>query len=207
MCFSSSVSFATAGLLAIIGALTLRQVKNRHQVMFALVPLLFAIQQATEGMVWLSFTHPLFIPWQAVATRVYLFFAQVVWPAWMPFALLMIEKKAGARWRLQILGVVGVVVSGLLGASLVLYNVVPQIACNNISYIRDLPYDIGSASFLIYAIPTLLPFFVSSMPYMWLFGALVTGALGASYWFWYHAAGSVWCFFAAALSAMIVLLI
>src|SRR6188768_3673276 len=59
----------------------------------ASIPLIFAVQQFTEGFLWLSLTSPRFAGLQSVATIVFLFFAQVVWPVWVPYAILKLEPK------------------------------------------------------------------------------------------------------------------
>ena len=62
MCFSASASFSAAALLLGIGALTLRSALATRQpraLLFAAIPILFAIQQLIEGVIWLTFTDEL----------------------------------------------------------------------------------------------------------------------------------------------------
>ena len=58
MCFSAAASLAAGGTLSVVGGLTLAKVKNKSELPFASIPLLFGIQQAIEGAVWLSFGSP-----------------------------------------------------------------------------------------------------------------------------------------------------
>jgi hypothetical protein len=53
MCFSPAASFATAGVTGLIGVLCLRRVRGPGDLPLAMVPLLFAAQQAIEGALWL----------------------------------------------------------------------------------------------------------------------------------------------------------
>ena len=54
MCFSATASFAAAGVLGTIGVATLRHVREPRSLLFASVPMLFAVHQFAEGMVWLG---------------------------------------------------------------------------------------------------------------------------------------------------------
>src|SRR5262249_3687551 len=54
MCFSAAASFSAAGLLGLAGIGTLAQVRKRIELPLAVTPLLFAAQQAIEGVLWLT---------------------------------------------------------------------------------------------------------------------------------------------------------
>ena len=54
MCFSATANFVGSAVLAGIGVATLREVKHRREILFASLPLLFAVHQFTEGWVWLG---------------------------------------------------------------------------------------------------------------------------------------------------------
>ena len=51
MCFSATASFSVGALLIGIGALTLKTAKHRREWPLAAIPLLFAIQQLSEGVI------------------------------------------------------------------------------------------------------------------------------------------------------------
>lgn len=55
MCFSATASFTASAVLGITGIATLRQVKFKSLIFLACLPLLFAIQQFNEGLIWLYF--------------------------------------------------------------------------------------------------------------------------------------------------------
>ena len=60
MCFSATASFAAAALLLGIGTLTLKSALAAHRqadLPFAAIPMLFALQQLIEGVIWLTFSH------------------------------------------------------------------------------------------------------------------------------------------------------
>ena len=50
MCFSAPASFIAGTALSAIGVAALRKTKSRSEVPFAMIPLLFGIQQVTEGV-------------------------------------------------------------------------------------------------------------------------------------------------------------
>ena len=60
MCFSATASFISGTALCAIGVATLKQTKASAEIPFALIPLLFGIQQLTEGaLVCLSVATPM----------------------------------------------------------------------------------------------------------------------------------------------------
>ena len=62
---------------------------------FAIIPLLFGIQQLTEGIIWLTFRHEAPVLKQII-TYVYSGFSHVLWPIYVPFAIGVMEA---VRWR------------------------------------------------------------------------------------------------------------
>lgn len=52
MCFSTTVNFAGSAALGAAGMATLAKVKHRLELLFAAMPLLFAIYQFIAGFVW-----------------------------------------------------------------------------------------------------------------------------------------------------------
>ena len=113
MCFAANVNFATAAIIGAVGVATLRHVKQPRAVLFAAIPLFFALHQATEGFVWLG-VHNIIRP-DAKGHLVFLFilYAQGVLPFLMPLAVVLMEPS-GPRRRV----VVGLT---MLGASLGVY--------------------------------------------------------------------------------------
>ncbi|MGL4543652.1 MAG: DUF6629 family protein, partial [Polymorphobacter sp.] len=54
MCFSATASFVASGVIGTVGVATLRHVREPRTLLFALLPMLFAAHQFTEGWVWLG---------------------------------------------------------------------------------------------------------------------------------------------------------
>ena len=54
MCFSATASVSAGAVLLGIGTLTLKAANRPREFPFAAIPMLFAIQQLSEGVIWLT---------------------------------------------------------------------------------------------------------------------------------------------------------
>ena len=52
MCFSANASFGAGVFLTSIGVIATKNISNKKQILFASIPILFGIQQITEGFLW-----------------------------------------------------------------------------------------------------------------------------------------------------------
>jgi len=209
MCFSATGSFVASGVLAGIGFVAFsRNDSTRHR-MFAAIPLLFAGQQAAEGVVWLTI-HQLDQAWlQRVAVTVFLSFALVIWPIWMPVSLLRVVQDPARRPVLTGLSFAGVVVAVCAAVILLRWGPVAEIAGHSIRYAYS-PGTTAVRPFVLlaaYAIPTVLPFFVSSASLARITGAELVASLIAAVIIERDSLTSVWCFFAAILSGLVLAVI
>jgi hypothetical protein len=84
MCFSASASFGAGVVLSAIGVVSIKKNQHKSQFLFASIPLLFAVQQFAEGILWLVLPNPEYASMQKHTTYVFLFFAQFFWPLWVP---------------------------------------------------------------------------------------------------------------------------
>ena len=200
MCFSATASFSAASITAVIGIATLRQVKEPHELLLAAMPLLFALQQAIEGALWLQ------LPGgnggaAAALSLSFVVFAKVLWPAYTPLAVLLIEPDLRRRQALSAIAVAGCALS--------IY------VFNRLSIIRPLPQSTGTAS-TTGAMKTHCPIRVSSISCapasrscflqagaIQNFGAIVLAGFAVSAYTYFATFISVWCFFAAAGSSLL----
>lgn len=203
MCFSAQASFGAAALLSVIGLLCLRKVKKRKIYPFAMIPIFFAIQQAFEGVVWITYDQPVNALVHTFAMYSFLFFAFFFWPVWIPFSFAMIETKKDRRNVLYGLMGVGIAVSSGLIYSVAQLGVSTQITCNHVKYIVDIPGVFHEWGVWVYCVATILPFFVSSKKIAWFFGLALTGSVAITVYFYTAFFTSVWCFFSALLSVMV----
>ena len=215
MCFSARASFSAAALLLPLGAVAVRHVLREPGASFrlplALTPLLFGLQQATEGLVWLGLAPdppPVAAALLPAASVAYLFFAYGLWPGWMGFIAL--RWGDGGRGRREHLWLIGAMAAGI-GYGLLLW----------LPMLFDPPGSIPTVlqGSLHYPLPQLLPGPAGQLVGKSLYASLIAGPLllprgelrrfGLSVLLafvltrvgWAPAFASVWCFFSALLSA------
>lgn len=202
MCFSATASFTAGISLLIIGAATIRRVKRREELLYASIPLLFAIQQLIEGALWLTFPAkaPLL---NTVLTHAYSFFSHVLWPIYIPAAVLLLETTAWRRKILAVITVAGTIIGLYLLYFLVRLPIVAKVTGHHIAYIS--PHFYAIAAMGLYLLGTCVSSLFSGHQFVRLFGiaALLSFLITyAVYTIWFI---SVWCFFAALLSGIVLL--
>jgi hypothetical protein len=204
MCFSASASFTLSAVLAGLGTVSVLQNRTREHRMVAAIPLLFSVQQAAEGVVWTTMGDSAQAVFHTVAMNVFLVIALVVWPLWMPFALRLAEQDPVRKQLLSWLSSVGLLVALLAAQELVRFPPTAIIVGHSLTY----GYGPGGLRYFaylaIYAVPAALPFFVSSMPHARTAGVVLVSALILADIVQRDAITSVWCFFAAVFSGLIV---
>ena len=201
MCFSATASFTSGAALLAIGAVTTSHVRRAAEVPFALIPAFFGVQQVVEGALWLTFPDNA-SPMNAALTHAFSFFSHVFWPIYVPIAVLLLEPVAWRRKVLMTIAVGGAAVGLYLLYFLVTEPVVSEVVGRHISY-RS-PHFYTAAVMVLYVLATCVSSFVSSCKTIRWFGAATFVALLAAYAFYAFWFVSVWCFFAAVLSAIVL---
>ncbi len=201
MCFSATASFVAGTTLSLIGVATLKNVQRKSEFPFALIPLLFGVQQLIEGGLWLSFRfdHPLV---NMATTYAFSVFSHTVWPIFVPFSVGMLETVSWRRHVMWGFQVVGLAIGLYLLYFLIKYPVV-AVAKENIVYVSPHFYQVPAM--LLYLAATCVVSFFSSHRLVKIFGVLALALFFIAYWFYTEALFSVWCFFSAVLSAIIYL--
>ena len=200
MCFSATASFSAGAVLLGLGTLTLKSVTHPRQLPFAAIPLLFAIQQLSEGVIWLTFTHEA-PQLNAAMTYVYSFFSHVLWPAYIPLAVLLIEPSGRRRRALLAFAAGGAIVGAYLLYILVAYPIASRPIGRHIEYVS--PHFFAAAAMTLYLMSTTVSPLVSTHRTVRVFGVLALSSFAAAYFFYATWFISVWCFFAALLSAVV----
>ena len=194
MCFSAPASFIASGGLAAIGGASLVIAKKEDKILAA-VPLLFAIQQAFEGVQWLHLNAGApYLP----AAYGFLFFAFIVWPVYVPVFVYILDKERRniLKWFIFL----GVLIA-LYFACLFLTQTVSVSelrAC--ISYNFYMPFNTFAT--IPYIAAVLGPLFISSKKVFKFFGIIAAVSSIISLLFFTVAFVSVWCFFAAVMSSL-----
>jgi hypothetical protein len=202
MCFSATASFSAGAVLLGLGTLTLKSASRPRELPFAAIPLLFAIQQLSEGVIWLTFRYEA-AQLNAAMTHVYSFFSHVLWPVYVPVAVLLIEPPGRRRRALLAFVAAGVAVGAYLLYILVAYPVVSRPTGQHIEYVS--PHFFALAAMTLYLASTTLSPLLSTHRTVKVFGLLALASFATAYFFYATWFISVWCFFAALLSALVYL--
>jgi len=207
MCFSAGASFTAGAVLAVAGIATLREAHKPSQTLFAVIPLIFGIQQLAERCLWLTLQNGDHFIIQKISTFVYLTAAVIIWPVLLPLAILLMEEMGKKRRTLKILLVTGIALALYYACWLYFFKITPQILDCHIFYKNASPHSLMIPTFLIYLAVTLSPLFVSSVKRMYLLGILMFLSCGVAVIFYTKFVTSVWCFFAAVISVVIFLIL
>lgn len=207
MCFSEAASFGSGIVLAAIGVITLKITRKPSHLVFAFIPVLFAIQQISEGFVWVTLQHLEYARWQSIPIDVFMFFAHIVWPFWITLSAWLMESRPVRKKILAVLFCVAIVLSGSEVYYMLLMPVGAEISGHHIQYLFEYPQTYLIITNIVYGLVTIVPCFISSIKRMWLLGFCFTASLLFSALFYHSHILSVWCFFAAILSIIIYLII
>lgn len=106
MCFSPTASFTSAALLISAGTVTTLGNRKKEQYMIAAVPLLFGVQQLSEGIIWYTAGDAAATLPRQLAITSFMLFAHAVWPSVIPWSIHNVERDASRKnylpfYRLQ----------------------------------------------------------------------------------------------------------
>jgi hypothetical protein len=214
MCFSAPASFTAATLLSVIGFACIQKTNNHRLLPYAITPFIFALQQALEGIVWLTLTQPNSV-WHLFSLYGFNFFSAMFWPLWVPISLAYAEPYQLRKRILIGLSIVGSIVTLISLVSMLFCGITAQAIDHHIVYrlaACSITHSIASfysvyAGWTLYLIATVGAMFISSIRGMWCIGLLVVTAFVAAQIAYHTAFGSVWCFFAAIISCSIYYLL
>lgn len=206
MCFSPAVNFSLSGVLVAGGTYCVHRARRVDPkfLPLAAIPVVFAVQQFSEGWVWIGVDRG-DAQLTSVAAIAYLFFALLFWPIWIPLCTLFVARSGKTKIFLRAMTA--------LGAFVGLALFVPTVAPTGLAVIvhqHSLHYNIGSSP-IFHAVPGLVwqaayiavvstPLFVSSARKLVHAGVAVVVSAAVTHVFFDYAFASVWCFFSAALS-------
>lgn len=202
MCFSPLASFITAGVTGTIGIVAVTRVSEPRELPLAAAPILFAVQQSIEGLLWLTLPSA---PDGAVAhglTLLFLFFAEVFWPVYAPLTVLLIEPDERRRRLICLCLAIGAVTAAYLLWTILSRDPTALIVDGHIVYGPKAPPSVALA--LGYLAATGLPLILSSRRTIVALGTIILIGCVTAYAFYWEAFLSVWCFFAAAASMVIL---
>lgn len=202
MCFSATASFTAAAVTGALGLFAISRTRHIRDLPLAATPVLFAAQQATEGLIWLRMPMTPHASIGGPLVLAYLIFAQVFWPIYGPIAVWRLERDPKRRRLMAPWIPVGAMVSAYLLWGLLRGHVIASAGNAHIVYGGGhVRLTLVGAAYLA---AVSLPLFMSSDRSIRIFGAIVTVGWLVAYAAYLSAFQSVWCFFAAAASVAII---
>jgi hypothetical protein len=203
MCFSASASFGAGTLLTVIGIVSVKKVKNPNHYFFAAIPLIFAVQQFSEGVLWLTLPYPEYQPLQNFATYTFLIFAQVIWPICVPLSFLLFDKKNKYIKLHRLLVTAGIIVSIYLSYAMISFPVKAEIVEHHIMYHQDYPLTNHYLIATLYVIAIIIPPFLFPITKMKYLGSAILISCVITAIFYENYLVSVWCFFSSIISVFV----
>jgi hypothetical protein len=199
MCFSATASFVAGAALTTAGVVTLQMTSRKTEIAFAMVPLLFGVQQLIEGLIWLSLRHEPIA--NVTLTFLYSLFSHVLWPIYIPFAVRLLETVPWRRRAMAVCQAIGLAVGLYLLFFIVQFPVTARVIGSHIAY--ESPHFYAIPVMAMYLIGTCASSLFSSNRIIQVFGALSFATFVAAYAIHVATFFSVWCFFAAILSLIV----
>ena len=197
MCFSAGASFAASGGLIILGGTSIAVGKKRDKILAA-VPFIFGIQQFFEGIQWLRLDAG---STSTFAGYAFLFFALMVWPVFVPTFIYILDltRRPILQWFV------------LLGSLVAIYFLIILLTqpmhISEVGYCVQYKFNFPFEYYTIsaYALAIFGPLFLSSRKVFRRFGFIVAISAIISWYFYFKTFTSVWCFFAAILSSLLLI--
>ena len=220
MCFSASASFTASAVLITLGLYS-SHLASRHErpdyKPLALVPFFFGVQQLVEGLEWTAIDAGNLEPLGTLAALGFLFFAYCFWMIWIPWSAWSISRStdsAGLQRRLRWVAIVATIL-GIAFYLPVLFN--PPALQPAVHSSGRLLYDVSNLRSILHNFVNtepvgelmywgfiVLPLLALSDKAVKLFGVLIFVSIFLT-WLTYSATfNSVWCFYCAVLSIMVI---
>ncbi len=201
MCFSVEADVVAGAALLPVAAVSLRQVRHPREALFAALPLVFAVHQLVEAVVWAGAGGDVSPGVTEVAMYGYLAIALPLLPSLVPLAVLLLEPP-GRRLRVAPFLVVGAAVSAYLTFVLVTHDVEVARHPHALDYSTGLQHGVVWA--VLYVVAVIGPAVLSGYRSIVVFGVANLVGLAVVAWLLRDAFVSVWCVYAAVVSVLVL---
>jgi hypothetical protein len=202
MCFSATANFVGSAVLGAVGVVTLTKVKHRRELLFASLPVLFAVHQFIEGFVWLGLDGTLPTAVAHDMGAAFMLYAQGLLPFLLPLSVLLFEPNATSRRRMLPFLILGGATTLYILWALTAFQLQLFVKGNSIVYINQATNNTAVA--LLYVIATCGSLFFSKIKMMVIFGVANLGILLIVMEVKRYAFTSLWCAYAAVASVIIL---
>lgn len=201
MCFSVQADVAAGVVLLPMAAVSLREVRHVREVPFAALPLLFALHQLTEAVVWAAYDDGS-VPESLghAAALVYVGFAMVVLPTLFPISVLLLEPQ-GSRLRVAPFAILGAALSAVFAVEVLTDPVGVVVHPYALAYTTGLSH--GGLLSVAYVVAVIGPALLSGYQSVVVFGLVNLAGLLVVAVVYLDAFASLWCVYAALTSALV----
>ncbi len=203
MCFSATANFVGSAVLATVGVVTLTKVKHRRELLFAALPILFALHQFIEGFVWLGMDGTLRPVVAHDMGAAFMLYAQGLLPLLLPLSVLLFEPNLKSRRRMLPFALLGGALTLYILWALTAYPLQVFVKSNSLVYINQATNNTAVA--VLYVIATCGSLFFSKIRMMVIFGAANLAILLTVMGVKRYAFTSLWCAYAAVASIIILI--
>lgn len=202
MCFSATANFVGSTVLGAIGVVTLTHVKHRRELLFASLPILFAIHQFIEGFVWLGLDGILSPNVTHLMAAAFMLYAQGLLPFLLPLSVILFEADTASRKRMIPFVAIGTMTTLYTLWALIAWPMQVFVRDNSIVYINQATNNTWVA--ILYVIATCGSLLFSKVRDMVIFGWANVVILLVVMIVKRYAFTSLWCAYAAAASIIIL---
>ncbi len=189
-------------MLGAVGVVTLTKVKHRRELLFASLPVLFAVHQFMEGFVWLGLDGILSSAVAHDMGAAFLLYAQGILPFLMPLSVLLFEPDAKSRKRMRPFLLIGTGTTLYILWALTAFPFQVYLKNHSIVYLNAGTDNTALA--VLYVIATCGSLFFSRVRDMVIFGTANLVILLIVMAVKRYAFTSLWCAYAAAASVIIL---
>lgn len=204
MCFSAEASFIGGAVLTAIGIASVRRNEDPSQRLLSAMPLVFGVQQLSEGVVWLGLADSGQSLLLKVSAYIFLIAALLIWPTFVPLAVRLQEKQLNRKPILNILLALGLLTSLAYLAGMLIFPLQVQAISHHVVYqAPGAPLILMRLAYFTYLGATILPLFVTGNRKIYLLGIVILLSYGTAAILYTEYLLSVWCFFAALTSIVV----
>jgi hypothetical protein len=200
MCFSPQMDVAAGVVIGVVAVDTLRHVRRPQELPLALLPLVFAVHQLVEALVWWSLQGEVSATTGHRAEWLYLAIAFGVLPVLVPFAVGGLEPASRHRLTAGFVALGGVV-AVLLMAAVVRGPIGAVIQGHHVLYRVDLWH--GDTLAVLYVLVTCGSMLLSGHSHVRAYGMANLVAVAVLVWIDQTAFVSLWCLWAGITSVLV----
>jgi hypothetical protein len=202
MCFSPEADLVGGFVLGAIGFDAVRHVRQRgDHLAIATLPLLLALHQLDEAFVWWGLQGHVSAVVGHAATWIYLLFAFVVLPVYLPLAVLVLEPPGRRRSLMALFAGLGAVVSAMLLVAMLRGPVTSSLGEYHLAYRIGL--SAGGAVVVAYVVATCGAVMFSGYRRLAVFGLVNILAVAVLAHLAIDGFASLWCGWAAVTAGFI----